>query len=444
MQPTSRKLLVGILLCGFLLRLGAVLCLDPIAGSDDKEYKEIARNLVEGGGYAIDGKPTAYRTPGYPLIIAGVYSVFGFADAPVRILQVVLDLGSCCLLFLLGRRLHSESVGCVAAGIFALFPSQVLYTCEFMSETSFTFLLLLTVWTIAADDAAHEARTNIVLGLLIGVLILIRSTAAPLPLIVMLTRLKQGASLTRALSACAVISVVAVAVMSPWVYRNYATFHRVSFSSNVGINLWIGNHEGANGSFSFPEQNNPLREFADDYDQSDVGTSAAFAYVTSHPGQYPLLLAKKWAHLLASDYWLALPVDPIPKAKEYPNAATLFSRIDPRLLWGIQVPFMIVLVFGTFGLVCSRGANRKLIFIIRALLLSWIAVHMVFFAVARHRFPVVPFLMLAAALSWHSWREQWTSCSTKQRALVLIMAAAFLAGWVAEYATLRMRTMPFP
>ena len=167
-------------------------------------------------------------------------------------------------------------------------------------------------------------------------------------------------------------------------------------------------------------------------------------FITSHPEEYPLLLAKKWAHFFATDYWLALSVDPIPNSKGYPNAATLFSRINPWITWGIQLPFMIVLLAGTFGLLIPEARDKRLAFIMKAVPLYWLAAHLIYFANARHRFPIVPLLMLGAAYGWQMRREGWRGWPSWRSALLVVLITVFVAGWIAEYATLRMKTLPLP
>jgi hypothetical protein len=69
--------------------------------TDEVEYEELASNLLSGKGFILEdgmayrqmssrnidrptGRPTAYRTPGFPLILAGIYRVAGHDHALAR------------------------------------------------------------------------------------------------------------------------------------------------------------------------------------------------------------------------------------------------------------------------------------------------------------------------------------------------------------------------
>src|ERR1700690_1738020 len=141
--PPNRKFLFGIIVVAVLLRIGAVALFHPPLISDDRDYDAIARSLAHGDGFKLDGNPTAYRLPGYPLLLAATYAVFGDSKTPIRIIQVIADVISCLLLFSIGKKMFSEKVGLLAAAILALFPIQVLYVSHLMTETIFTTILLL-------------------------------------------------------------------------------------------------------------------------------------------------------------------------------------------------------------------------------------------------------------------------------------------------------------
>src|SRR5678815_1440423 len=72
---------------------------------DGRVYSQIARNILEQHVYSIESQapytPTLIRLPGYPLLVAGIYSVFGHGNnTAVRVAQAVLDTITCILIAL--------------------------------------------------------------------------------------------------------------------------------------------------------------------------------------------------------------------------------------------------------------------------------------------------------------------------------------------------------
>ena len=194
----ERKILYAILLIAALLRLGAIAEFHSPLISDDKDYDAIARAVIHGEGYSFEGKPTAYRLPAYPLVLAGTYLLFGERHYPVKLLQMIFDLASCFLLFAIGKELFSTEVGLVAAAILAVFPIQILYVAHLMTETIFTTIFLLIIWLVVADGKKSlRIRNDLLLGAMIGIGVLIRSPIGLLPLVILLYRWKTGFSAKR-------------------------------------------------------------------------------------------------------------------------------------------------------------------------------------------------------------------------------------------------------
>ena len=441
-SPANRKILFGILVMAALLRVGTVALFHPPLTSDDKDYDAIARSLVHGDGFALDGKPTAFRLPGYPLLLAATYAVFGDSKAPIRMLQVIADVFSCLLLFSIGKKVFSEKVGLAAAGILALFPIQVLYVSHLMTETIFTTILLLIVWMVVAkENESHVLAESIILGVLTGLGMLIRTTVALIPLVIFLYRSRNGNLFKSNVRSLAIVAASAFIIISPWLIRNYAVFHRLSLTSNTGVNFWMGNHSGASGAYSFPKENNPLIAVADDFDRSDLGFKLGFEFVRSHPLESFILEGKKIAHFFAADYWLLMTMEYKPEWASAQNAGAVFTRLSIVDIIILHLPFVAVILLGTFGLVCPAGKDEKNFFFLRALLLYWLAVHLLIYADARYRFPIVPIFILAAAYGWCILREN-TFQRTKIRLLVLtILCIIYIGGWFGEVFTLRSKAV---
>jgi len=433
----ERKILYGILLVAAFLRLGAIAEFHSPLISDDKDYDAIARAVVHGEGYSFEGKPTAYRLPAYPLVLAGTYFLFGERHYPVKLLQMIFDLASCFLLFAIGKELFSTEVGLVAAAILAVFPIQILYVAHLMTETIFTTIFLLIIWLVVADGKKSlRIRNDLLLGAMIGIGVLIRSPIGLLPLVILLYRWKTGFSGRQVFLSGAAMFFALFLILSPWLVRNYVEFQRFTVTSNSGVNFWIGNHQNASGSYSFPGTDNPLAAIDDDFQRSEEGVKLAFKFIRAHPVDEAVIVGKKFAHFFAADYWLMMTMEYKPEWAQSVHAATVFRQLSLSHAVILHLPYIVVLLLGTFALICNPREDEKAFFFFRTLLVYWLAVHLVFFADARYRFPIVPIFILSAAYGWFMVRErEWVF--TKARALVLsLICLLYFGGWMGEIATL--------
>src|SRR5215475_11083901 len=93
-------------LAAFGGRVALALCLPNDDDDDGQFYSQIARNLLDHRGYSGETEepfvPTYVRVPGYPILLAGVYAVFGRDNnRAVRLVQAVADTVTCWLAALL-------------------------------------------------------------------------------------------------------------------------------------------------------------------------------------------------------------------------------------------------------------------------------------------------------------------------------------------------------
>jgi 4-amino-4-deoxy-L-arabinose transferase-like glycosyltransferase len=421
--------LLAIVFIGLVLRLAAIVWFTPPMFSDDIEYVALGRSLANGEGYLLDGQPTAHRPPGYPLFLAASFKIFGDSFVPVRIAQVLAGMISCVLVFVLARKFFSERVGLFAAGICAVFPEHVLYVSFLMTETLFAALLLLFLW-LCADEVISWKR-GILAGIVLGIGTLVRPTMLLLPALVFIVRWCCGGSPRRHFKSLAIIGVSGFVVLLPWLIRNYEQFGRITITSNIGMNFWMGNHSGASGSYSFPH-GNPIWAIANEFDQSDAGVRLGIEFIRDHPLEYGMTLAKKWAHFFSVDYWLLLAMQYQPDFKSAPNPGVVYSKFSMASVLAIHLPFAAVLLLATFGFVCHAPQDvRKVLFLLSPCV-YWLMVHLVFFGDARFRFPIVSILMIIAAYGVDLiLRKEYVW--TRTRAVVVsFLVMLFIGGWTAE------------
>src|ERR1700741_3534330 len=90
-KPSGVFVYFVLLFMALSLRVAIVRVLPNDAPDDGLTYDQMARNLVERHVYSHDTEPpfapSLIRMPGYPLFLAGVYSIFGHDKTAVRIIQ---------------------------------------------------------------------------------------------------------------------------------------------------------------------------------------------------------------------------------------------------------------------------------------------------------------------------------------------------------------------
>lgn len=189
---------------------------------DSQQYLLLAENLMKNGAFGWGAGPVTFRLPGYPTLLAllrnqvwlliVVQAVFGAL--------VVLMTGE------VGRRLGGDTGGLLAAGLMALDVGSVLHAGLVMSESLFTLLLVLAVYTFLN-------RSSWAAGLALGAAAMTRPIALPafLPMALVLLARRQREQLILFLVAFAVLPGV-------WLVRNWRSFGVVGFTSNGGFNTF--------------------------------------------------------------------------------------------------------------------------------------------------------------------------------------------------------------
>ena len=122
------------------------------APDDGRTYAQIARNVLEQHVYSHETAPpydpSYIRLPGYPLFLAAVYSIFGHTNnAAVRIVQALIDTGTCALVALLAfywqpdeRRKRVTAIAALALA--AVCPFTTIYAATILTEVPTNFFVL--------------------------------------------------------------------------------------------------------------------------------------------------------------------------------------------------------------------------------------------------------------------------------------------------------------
>ena len=229
----------------FLIGLGSRLffvVFGAFEAGDSSDYHGIALNLLAGNGFAIyDSSPTVYRSPGYPLFLAGVYALFGPDPEAALILQALLGGVAGWVVYLLGRRVLGER-GAFVGGLFAAaYPHLAFYAGTVLAE-SLSYLLL--AGAIFAASMLTRGRVRPLVALTVGALMAATALSAPrlaaLPVGLAVALVVQRFGFRELVATLALVAVGYSATLAPWIARNAAVFGElIPFNlGHQGLVLW--------------------------------------------------------------------------------------------------------------------------------------------------------------------------------------------------------------
>jgi hypothetical protein len=146
--PRILRVAIGLaFLVALIIRVLLAAAATPVFSSDARDYRVLAENLAAGRGYmqVYEGETEAFRgftfrafrSPGYPVFLAGLHSVFGWNDYAYLLPNIVADLVTQVCFLLIAGRLFGAGAALFVQVLLAL---HVLWTLNPMTESLYTAL----------------------------------------------------------------------------------------------------------------------------------------------------------------------------------------------------------------------------------------------------------------------------------------------------------------
>ncbi|GAB4159270.1 MAG: hypothetical protein Fur0037_26510 [Planctomycetota bacterium] len=362
-----------------------------------------------------------FRPPGYPYFLAAIYALFGRSPQAAAAVQMALGLLNAFLAFRAARKWFGEGVGLVTAAGMGLAWSLVYFEGELLEPTLCVTLLLgfLSLWgrllEAPWDAGAPAWALGCATGAILGLCALVRPNALALaPVLVgSLWLAARGRGGRRILSRASFFVLGLLLAIAPAAIRNYVVAGDfVAISSNAGVNLRIGNCEGADGytpripdldriaplsgwtCFDAPrihagmERREGRKLLASEV--SRIFAREAFMFAWMNPGAELRLLARKTA------LWFG-PCE-ISNNRQL-EIARERSSVLPRL---VRFPWILSLAaLGAFTALWQRKGDprqRRAVWLLLASFGVYSASFLPFFVAGRYRVPALPMLLPLAGI----------------------------------------------
>lgn len=363
------------------------------------ELGRVARAIAAGEGFSsplliADSGPTAWFTPLYPYLVAGIFKLWGIYSAASHLIIQTMNCAFAALTIIpihrIAKRTFGTGVAIGSAWTWVFLPTALYYPMIWVWDTTLLALIFsLIFWATLAMRLECRVLPWVGYGALWAVGILINPSILSLfPFFVgWLVWQAHQARMAWAKSVTAALLVLAICLV-PWTVRNYRVFGKfIVLRSNFGLELWLGNNLNVTdtmGQWQHPSAN---REEAAKFQR--LGEIAymqekqreAFAYMRTHPGPTLNLIFRRF-----EINWLAFSDSPVD--------VWMHGDWSGRMFLVLNCLLSLLCLFGVLAAYSARmpeGAPFALV------LLIFPAVFYLTHASLRYRFPIDPIMLVLAA-----------------------------------------------
>ncbi len=383
-NKNSRKsviwIIVGIFIVALLPRIYIAISSNQIPTSDAAYYDGLAKNIIEGKGFSVSGKPTSFKEPFYSFFLASIYFIFGQSYAAVRIIQAILGALTCVIIFLIAKRLFDNKAAIISALIACFYPAFIKITELMLTENLYTFLLILAVFFLLKYIQDKGYKNLVFCGAVLGIASLTRSVIALLPFFIIALlgekNISQRRDIKRYIISLVIFIFFFILPIAPWAMRNWKTQHRfIPISTTLGIGLYssyVPNEGKLYGFIARDEVVEKSELLGSEAAKSDFLTKEALKYIKNNPAHVLKLEILKTVYFWSVFDW------------------EIIGNGIYNFIYGFIMPFFV------FGIFINSKRFKELMPIYLPIAYSFF-IALVFYGSPRFRLPIEPYIIIIAA-----------------------------------------------
>ena len=425
-NPNINKLVVvGVFAAALIPRVAVPLIHGPAPLiAEMNGYWDAAGGLAAAKGFNAGHGFRAFLPPGYPAFLA-VIRAAGGTPVAARVVQGIVGALTAVVTYLYARRLFGDKVAAAAAFAFALWPMGVAMGDFILSETTFTFLLLLGVWALGAGD---RWRNVVGAAVVWGAAAYFREyTLYFFPALILCNVLTKNYKLT---GKSVVGAFIVAACIAPWTVRNAVVlrgFVPVTTKSNVDFFLYNHNNiwQIINNESDQPSELQLFRDAPSELELSRLARERAFAWIIAHPALLLFRGLRTEANFVGLErdfvqHYQWRYYEPMPKPV---LMAAACATVLPTVI-ALPLAFVGFLRFG------RRDTALPAIVIV----LVYVGIAFATYSYSRHRYPLTPLLITFAVATLTSPGDTWHCLwSRRVAAYATALFLAFLVvAWTSE------------
>jgi 4-amino-4-deoxy-L-arabinose transferase-like glycosyltransferase len=432
-QFFNSKGLLLIILIAFVIRMGFFVSLQPwnkevvdktiitSNASDASGYHKLALSLMSKKSFE---DFDAFRTPGYPVFVALIYSISSGSVCFVLFMQILLSLICVVLVYNIAATIFHRKIALISAFLFAIDMHQAYWAVTLYTDTLFVFLFLVSVYCLCKSIKENNFSTFCLSALFLGIATLVRPISFLFPFVAVIfilvfCNLKLKMKLVYSL----LFSIIYITTISPWLLHNYLKYREVKLSSISGYNLLFYNAAYTEVHRTGKTIEQVWQDFNDlaikqgidtaninSFKNSQIYSNIAKQYIKNnfilyckmHFRGIVNMYANLETHHLASIFHLKSKptVDLYGGPGIFTQIIDFFqskSKAEILIAFGVVFYLLINYLFSLYGIIILIGEKEKFVFLFILIILYFSVITGVV-GLARYKIPFMPFINILCAV----------------------------------------------
>lgn len=400
----DRQWLFFIIVLSLALRVAWIIYLPSRPVSDFAEYYHwglrLSRgepyNYRQGLGYGSVLVPTAYKPPGFPLFLAGVFKICGPSLEAAKLAQAALGTLACLLLFYLVKEVATGFAAKLSALILAVYPPYIFAASLIASEHLLIIFLLPAIICFLKGMVARSYFWMVASGILLGCSIMVKSQAIFFPVAFALAGLlSEKRFFSRCWPLMLTLLIVSYAATVPWQWRNYRIHHHWGIIAlNGGVTFFHSNTPRGIQQIP-PLKTRLLREGYSEYEMDRWFYRKGWENIKRHPfwviKNIVTFKLRRFFSFLDQEWLAQYNLKKTSRKIEHKNL--VFHLIVYISVAGYSLLFLAFL----YGLLTS-GKFNLFQMLCAMIIIYWIISVIIFHGNPRYRYPLIPLYAYFAAL----------------------------------------------
>jgi hypothetical protein len=371
--------------------------------SDEREYLVLGQNLLQYSFYTFDGiHPTAFRPPGYPALIAGLWAIW----PSIYILKIFNLLCWAATGLVVGRvaaALWGVQAGYLGAFLFLIYLPDLYAATTLYPQPVVGLLIILSAALIWPGKRLAVGSQALLFVLTTIQVLMVVNCIVPAALLYTFAGLRRQLSIQAIVAAWCLLVLILLGIC----YINQNTVGAFALTTNFGLNLVQGYNDNAmvdggaltdisavaaqtgSGRVPFdPAWYEGMSEAA----RNDFFKWSAIHWIESHPGRALYLFIARLLHWFAYQNYYAVPLE----------SRTLYA-VAAGIMFITYYPLLFAAALATW---LSEKPVRRSAAIAWTVYLGAAFSYAIFYTRIRFRLPFDPLLIALAPAAIFSMAQR--------------------------------------